>query len=383
MFATGRWRYVAAGVLVVALAIVAAQAGIHLKKVWVVKVLKLPDGWEGGVANDVSDSGLIGGGFRNEGDRWAVPAFWKKGKPYEVIEAIGVPDGYEDAFGIVMSINNSQLAGATWNSPFDQVAMKWDVCKKTFLNLHPGDDYIASGAWGINARGDVCGFLIEPVVGGIARVPYVWRHCGKETELTRGDFAQGWTSGINSWGMVSGWAFDDFSEVHAVFWGWKGKMTDLHDEIEEALKDELNGGSLDQTIAYDVHENGMVVGQAYVAANYLTWPWSWTKKRGVKILDTGKVEGGVAWKAVGAGIAGSVGPLAEQDAAVWVKGRLDVIPDVKGYDFSEGSSLNRRGMVVGYAAEDELVDPAVPWVAWKKVVPKKKHFGKKKCGKKK
>ena len=377
MSASSGVRCVVALALAVAIVGAVSYAGSVVKKVWVIEVLDLDEDWTGGWANDINESGLVGGGYRTADAASSFAAYWKAGEPYGLNDAIGTPDGFSGANGNVLSMNNKgQIAGSIWVG-WDQIAVKWDTGKKTVTNLHPSDDYIASGAWGINSRGDVCGFLIEPTGTGFVRVPYFWSHSGKkDTALTTGDFEEGWTSAVNSNGAVSGYVFDLTGtppfEFHPVFWDNKGKMTDLFDAIDEALK----GYDLVQAFAGDIHENGMVIGDAVAFDNgvLMRWAWTWTESGGVKFLDQGNADEALPWKAVGIRVAGTLGTWGDDlDAVVWRKGKLDVIPDPTDYGQSESSSVSRKGVVVGYSFADD--DPGIParfpeepiaWIASKK-----------------
>lgn len=377
MFASSGLRYAVTLAVVLAFVGVGAHAGFKLHKVWVVELLELDEDWTGGWANDVNDPGLVGGGFRIGTEDSGFPAYWEKGKPYALNDKIGTPDGFEGANGNVLSMNNKgQIAGSIWLG-WDQVAVRWDTGKGTVTNLHPGDDYIASGAWGINAKGDVCGFLIGVTDTGIVRVPYRWSWSGKkDAALTTGDFEQGWTSGINASGTVSGYVFTIASapptEFHPCFWDSKGNLTDLFEDVDDALE----GYDLVQAFADDVHENGMVVGDAVAIEDGVTlrWAWTWTKADGVKLLDKGDADQAIAWKTNSIFVAGTLGAWGDDlDAVVWRKGVLDVIPDPEDYGQSEASSVNRKGLVAGYSFADD--DPGAPirfpeesvaWVARKK-----------------
>jgi hypothetical protein len=367
---------VVAFALMMAVAVVAADAGIKLKKVWVVELLDLKKDWTGSWANDINDTGMVGGGFREKDVAGGFPAYWKKGDPYSLNDKIGTPDDFDGANGNVMSMNNKgQIAGSLWIG-WNQIAVRWDTGKGTVANLHPADDYLASGAWGINARGDVCGFLIDGTLEeGFVRVPYVWSHCGKKDRaLDTGDLDEGWTTAINARGAVSGYAFPStFAEIHPVFWDNKGKMTDLFDDVDDAIEDY----DIAQGFAMDVHENGMVVGDAIAFlddGSILRWAWTWTESGGVKLLDKDDADQATPWKCVGIRVSGTLGAFSDvdMDPAVWTLGKLERIPEPKDYERGEASSVDRWGMVAGYSFPAD--DPGIPfgnpenligWVAYK------------------
>ena len=392
-FSTRTWLVLAV-VITVSLGLVGSSAAGQ-KCTWKVKLLDGPakEDWYGTLANDISDTGLIGGSWFDENLGWHA-AYWWKGKCYDLETECGIPSGTDQSN--VMSINaKGLLAGYAYDgtNPYFQQAVLWNAKKETYTNLHP-EDWDASLVYGINARGDCCGFVVEDPSTENGVLPYwvhayVWPKNDRDGFTLPGtyDFLYSEAFGINSRGDVVGWGVvlgDAGFEFQALLWkkNWWGKykLYNLH------LK-EIDGDTWIDSSALDITECGKVLGRVWDGKGVPAQPYEWTCKGGFELLDDGeKGEGaGVAWKGVGKYIAGGVGEgrtwlgqAISDSAAVWVKGKLCVVVDEKGdYKSFEASSVNRWGAAAGFAImdddeDDTTMDDMFPrgWVATKKAKKK-------------
>ncbi|MHC4943384.1 MAG: hypothetical protein ACYTG7_10240 [Planctomycetota bacterium] len=355
------------------------------EEVWVVEPLPADPAWFGTYGNDINDWGLIGGLWK-DGDAQPHPAYWICDEYFDVIETLGAPPGYEDAYGAVITTNNFGLmCGGVWHGPYDQIAMLWNLIEGTYEILHI-DGMIASHALGLNFFGDACGFVVEPFTGfpGVKIQGYFWSRYGNNDQvLSPGDYVWSYGVGVNAFGTVCGYVYSEFpffnpNSDRAVIWkqkSWFDKekvMLDIHPYLE----------ALDPNVVasrcYDIHDDGVVVGRVTIYNQvddvYESKPFMWTEWCGASILDCGGYTNGIAYRADFGKVTGRIGDRdleGDQDAAVWKHGYLDVIPDLPGYPISVGSGINMLGMVVGAASAPDDPgrpdDPAWPrgWIAKK------------------
>jgi uncharacterized membrane protein len=358
------WR---GGLLAGALALAILTLGAHAgndQKVWNVTLLTQED-WAGSIANDVNASGLIGGAWVDE-DAEVHPGFWEDGEFYDIVDTCGVPEGYEDGGGAVFTVNNKGLmAGSVWAGS-DQIAVLWDSKKCTYESKHPDDeDLVASGLWGLNSEGDTCGFVVD--TEGFWS-PWLWPRKGKdERALSTGDYEEGQATAINAKGTVVGRVFTRGVAWHAALWTKKDELVVLHDDLTEA--DE----NIFQSVAYDIHEDGTVVGQAWAWTEdaWRSIGWTWTEKDGAELLPMGSATWAIAWRAVGNFVAGGVSGFRweDEDAVVWEKGTLDVIPALEDFPIMEAAGVAADGTVVGvaWAEDDDYYLYPQAWVAVKEM----------------
>jgi len=157
---------------------------------------------------------------------------------------------------------------------------------------------------------------------------------------------------------------------HAVLWvkGHKGdyELIDLQEDLNELEDDQILMG-----VAYDVGEDGTVVGRALAYDEDINFlgvaPFSWTAEDGAVLLDQDKTGSAVAWKKVSKYIAGGIGGGwgMSDDAVVWTNGDLEILPDLDDFPYMKASSVTGSGLVVGYAY-DENFARTQGWYAEKK-----------------
>ncbi len=368
---SARTKLVLAVVIAVSFGLVGSSTASGKDKCdWKVTLLEGPadEDWKGTLANDVSDSGLIGGSWFDEYLGWHA-AYWWKGKCYDMATEVGIPA--DTTQSNVMSINARGLMGGYAYSDDYSVyeAMLWNVCKETYVNLHP-DDWDASLVYGINARGDAVGYVVEDPSAENPALPYwvhayVWPKNDRDGFTLPGtyDFVYSEAFGINASGWIVGWGVTEEFRFQALLWK-KDKCGDY--ELVNLHEDEIDGETWIDSGGLDISESGKVIGRVWSGIGVPAQPFEWTSKNGFELLDDGDDgEGaGVAWKAVGKYIAGGVGEgrvwlgqaIADK-AVVWGKKGLETVADSKdGYESFEASSVSRRGVVVGFAIMDDDED---------------------------
>lgn len=368
-----RTKYVSLITCVLLIFMLATASAAPREKVWVVTPLPTDSDWHGSFGNDVNDSGYIGGGWIDE-DGGYHAAYWYRGDYYDLADEIGVPEDQEGGTSNVLSINNHGLMGGmAMSADGDQVAVLWDVKHDTFEDMHP-EDTLSSVIWGVNASGDASGKADElrTLPWGEERVlpqPYVWPKNDDGLALPIGDSLGGRTSGINASGTVAGAYFSPIGWVQAAIWTRDSngdyEMTDLHEELDD--------DTISASEAFDVNENGMVIGIAVgwdADGVFFTYAWTWTEDDGIDILDDDDVGAAIAWKTAGRYIAGSTGLLgntADSTAAVWVRGELELLPENDDLTQSECASVNKSGLAVGYGFDKDDTGLVYPqgWYAEK------------------
>ena len=335
---------------------------------WKLTALYGPTGtdWEGTVANDVSDLGLVGGAWIDEDFRFHG-AYWRRGKAYDVATEIGIPTG--TTLSNVYSVNAAGVMGGTASSldGWTVVAMLWDTKKDTWTNLHPDDDTaLTSGIAGINGWGDAAGYVMELAPShpwGVHFRACVWLKKDSTATFLPGtdEYFYSEATGINAWRTISGFAVTTAGAWHAVI--WKRTKNGTYELID--LQDDEFDDDLVQSTATDVGERGTVVGYGWYDRDHRQLAYTWTAKGGLSFLDEDDTGRSVAYKAAGTLVAGGIGagswsggPVSD-DAAVWIRGKLKVVATSWGdYDSLEASSVNRWGTVVGAAfLEPDADDP--------------------------
>jgi len=353
-------------VLVLAVVLAGPEAGAKDKE-WQVSQLPYLTGWYGAVGNDVSDSGYIGGAWIDEDGQYHA-ACWYEGKAHDLTDEIGVPGDFP--YSYVYSVNsNAVMCGAAADELGYQLAARWDVEDGTVENLHPGDDYILSAAQALNAEGDAAGFA-SAMDGAVYRnYAWLWPKGDREGErLPSGDFRHALAYGLNANGTVVGLGVGWDGSWNAVMWV-KGKQGEY--EIV-GVQEDLNDCQDEEVImgrASDVGEDGTVVGFVWLE-DFSSRPFAYTVKGGVELLDEDGTGEGIAWKTVANYIAGGIGGSygMSDDAAVWVKGELEILPDLDDGALMEASSINKSGLAVGYAFDEDDTSFTYPqgWYAEKK-----------------
>jgi len=329
---------------------------------WVVSILEGPsEDSAGTLANDISDTGYIGGAWFDEFAGWHA-AYWYRGDAYDLEDEIGIPEG--TVYSNVLSINNGGLmVGDAWSADYSKyVGALWDLRRETCTELTTdSDDLLAVYVYGVNAPGDVVGAVIEAVTvsPGFQFHAYIWPRNDRDGYKlpTTDDFLHTVCYGINARGAIAGLGVTWDGEVHALLWK-KDAYGDY--ELIDLQEEEFDDSDLIMSQAYDVGEHGAVVGNGLWDADEPPVPFVWSRRGGVETLDTGDSDTGIAWKAVGNYIAGGIGTGGSlfgqnisDDGVVWRNGTLHVVATShEGYDYFESSSVNRRGVVVGIALKE-------------------------------
>jgi uncharacterized membrane protein len=355
-----------------------AWAGAVQQAEWELTMLPLDPAWDGAFANDINDTGLVAGAGVDDAAPFVwYPAYWEDGQPYALLEACGAPEGWEGSNGVVMRVNNAWQATVDLWGPMGQNSWRWDIQTCEVENLHPAG-WWASGSTDINERGDVTGYLIGPRPAPIPPgmppwrgLGYHWSHNGRRDRLLDpGEFSESWGNGVNNRGTVAGISFDRDALYHATVWTGEARI-DLHPDLVAADPRTLH------TIAWDVHENGTVVGHSvtefaepcntYFNGCFLeTRAWAWNEATGVVFLDSGGYLHAKPGEAADEYIVGTLGDCPNEgdwQAGVWVQGQLEIIPDPPGLPISEPWSVNRKGMVAGYSLPECGSLTYYPWVA--------------------
>jgi probable HAF family extracellular repeat protein len=218
-------------------------------------------------------------------------------------------------------------------------------------------------AWAISNRGEVAGFAENstpdpgcPAPQVLHFKPVVWEK-GVIHELpTYGGDPDGIAQEINDNGQVVGGSgtcatfnpnfLYNLVSVHALLWQ-KGKATDLGN---------LGGqtGQAGGNIAYDINNQGQVVGNSDLPGDTTFHAFLWTKKIGMQ--DLGTLSGDVASVSISINDAGSVvGASLDANfnprAFLWEKGVMTdlntLIPAGSPLYLLTGCSINSRGEIAG------------------------------------
>jgi hypothetical protein len=352
------------------------------EKTWVVTVLEGPSGhsWTGTFGNDVSDSGSVVGAWF-DADELMHAAYWVDGVCHDLESEIGAPEGTTQSY--LNTVNaHGLMGGGIILDDGSYRAVLWDVTAETYKSLHPAG-YAGSRVYTVNASGDAVGW-VETTDG--VEVAWVWPKGGGTGQALPGqsDYDNVRANAINSSGMIVGqgqdgtWMAPGSWELPVwvpLVWIRKGQSWELVD-IREDCED-----GLPMIRAYDVSEDGEVVGRRWDEFLY-TAAWSWTAEDGYVELDDDETGDGSAWRVVGQTVAGGIGfgPLgnSEQDwisddAAIWVKGKLEIVAteveyDGETYAYVDGASINRKGVATGFCFRFPADPPYLPlgWMAEKK-----------------
>jgi hypothetical protein len=311
-------------------------------------------------------------------------AYWYKGEFHDLTKEIGLPSGAGDSY--VNSVNsNGLMGGGAILQDGSYRAMLWDVKRETWDCIHPsGSKYAQSRVFTVNASGDAVGWVM---LDDGTNVAWVWPKGDTTGEALPGlsDYDGTRANAINSSGMIVGQGQDGTWMAYGswelprwvpLVWVKKGKSYELVD-----IREDFDDDDYPMIRAYDVSEDGEVIGRMWDELLY-TAAWSWTANDGVAVLDDDDTGDASAWRVAGKTIAGAIGfgPLGtgEQDwicddAAIWVNGTLEIVAkeveyDGKTYQYVDGASANKSGLVTGFCFRLPSDPPYLPlgWVAEKK-----------------
>jgi probable HAF family extracellular repeat protein len=218
-------------------------------------------------------------------------------------------------------------------------------------------------AWAINNRGELAGFAENstpdpgcPAPQVLHFKPAVWEKGVVHQLRTFGGDPDGVAQQINDNGQVVGGSgtcatfntnfLYNLVPVHALLWE-KGKATDLGN---------LGGktGQAGGNIAYDINNQGQVVGNSDLEGDTTFHAFLWTKGTGMR--DLGTVSGDVASVSISINDAGSVVGASldakfNPRAFLWKKGVMtDLNTLIAGHSslhLMTGCSINSRGEITG------------------------------------
>lgn len=213
----------------------------------------------------------------------------------------------------------------------DSAACLWQGGRRQFLGTLGGDE---SAAWGVNDKGQVCGFASAGV--GL-RHAFLWQN-GKMTDLSPGAGRHSLAYSLNDRGQVVGDIQVGRQQPRAVVWS-HGRMTDL------GL---LPGGKWSE--AHHVNNSGEVVGAGDDASGD-TQAIVWTLTRRLSRLGT---LGGKTSVARGINSRGQIVGDADtahqvRHACLWWDGKMvdlnTAIPPGSGRLLRWGEAINDRGQI--------------------------------------
>ncbi|HYD52742.1 MAG TPA: hypothetical protein VEA99_08950 [Gemmatimonadaceae bacterium] len=275
--------------------LLAAPASVAAHDGYALVELPIPGG-VGGAANDINARGQIVGSILSaSGDERA--ALWDQGATHDLgtlpgdwlsvalgINEAGTIVGYSygpsgiravswrqqviapldvspsAGFAAAVAIaSRGTVVGDGWDDTFANHAFAWNRGAATFLGSSAVDD--ASAAVGVNARGDVVGWVLN---GGTSYAT-AWRNGARELLPQRPGHLRSQAYGINAAGQVvgaSGTVGPDYElATRAVLWD-KGQAIDLG----------TPGGA--EASASAISEPGAVVGQGLTASGeVVAWIW--------------------------------------------------------------------------------------------------------------
>ncbi len=236
----------------------------------------------------------------------------------------------------------------------------WQDGEMTQLPTLGGNNGVA---WAISDRGEVAGFAENstpdpgcPAPQVLHFKPVVWKKGVIHQLPTLGGDPDGVAQQINDNGQIVGGSgtcasfntnfLYNLVPVHALLWE-KGKATDLGN---------LGGktGQAGGNIAYDINNQGQVVGNSDLAGDTTFHAFLWTKGTGMQ--DLGTLSGDVASVSISINDAGSViGASLDAKfnprAFLWEKGVMtDLNTMIAGHSplyLMTGCSINSRGEITG------------------------------------
>jgi probable HAF family extracellular repeat protein len=218
-------------------------------------------------------------------------------------------------------------------------------------------------AMAISDRGEVAGFAENstpdtgcPAPQVLHFMPVVWKNGAIHKLPTFGGDPDGVAQQINDNGEVVGGSgtcatfnvnvLYNLVPVHALLWE-KGKVTDLGN---------LGGktGQAGGNIAYDINNQGQVVGNSDLRGDKTFHAFLWTRKTGMQ--DLGTLPGDVASFSIsindaGSAVGGSLDAKFNPRAFLWEKGVMtDLNTRIAGHSplyLLTGCSINSRGEITG------------------------------------
>jgi probable HAF family extracellular repeat protein len=218
-------------------------------------------------------------------------------------------------------------------------------------------------AMAISDRGEVAGFAENstpdtgcPAPQVLHFMPVVWKNGAIHKLPTFGGDPDGVAQQINDNGEVVGGSgtcatfnlnfLYNLVPVHALLWE-KGKVTDLGN---------LGGktGQAGGNIAYDINDQGQVVGNSDLRGDKTFHAFLWTRKTGMQ--DLGTLPGDVASFSIsindaGSAVGGSLDAKFNPRAFLWEKGVMtDLNTRIAGHSplhLLTGCSINSRGEITG------------------------------------
>src|SRR5713101_386672 len=278
----------------------------------------------------LADLGVLLGGFNSQ-------AFWINDEESAVgFSQIGVTDP--------LNGNLQELRGTVWHNG-----------RITTIATFGGNDSMAQG---VNNRGQVVGFALNPIADSMAPLPwptemraFLWDDGVLQNLGTLGG-PDSWAFFINDRGQVVGISYPDSDSSsncdtpgknHVFLWE-KGRMQDI--------------GTLGGNCAWpeDLSDQGQIVGWSNVSGDSTVHPFLWDRGK-IKDLGTLGGSGGVAtWVNDQGEVIGGAYTANDEVflAFVWKNGAMTALDPLPGDCFSIAFRNNSRGQVVGASFSCDL-----------------------------
>jgi uncharacterized membrane protein len=263
---------------------------------------------------DVNDRGQLLGVFVDAGGA-PVPWVWN-GRSFTYLS---MPAGTE--FVQVRRLNARGDVVGTVQYPGDDgllFAVRWDAPRYRPHLLPPAPGDAGSFGHGINDRGTAAGASDRG--DNSPHVPVLWNRRGRVEALpTIGGPAEAWV--VNNAGQVAGYGYarygDDPGNVsHAVFWDVRHRVHDLG-YLPHAI----------DTLAFGISQNGWVVGASVTrpdpeSAATASYGWVWHNSGPLRALPIPAGRQSIAFDVIENGlvvgnVAGDLDELSTSRAAVW------------------------------------------------------------------
>jgi probable HAF family extracellular repeat protein len=221
---------------------------------------------------------IVGGIVGSDGN--SAPAMWQEATGWVNLghpaEGCVMDGNWGDAWGV--NHDGSIVVGLAWYCPGAE-GFEW-TSQTGIVGLgHPQG--ASSRATGISANGStIVGFWEDPIQGN--RQPVRWVSGGAEN-LFLGNIMGEAIAASSNGNQIVGQAADSTGNGRAFYYTETGGLVDLG---------VLSGNKVDQSVAFGIADDGIVIGSSTNPFSWTSKPFVWTKKFGMQPLQKALVHHG-------------------------------------------------------------------------------------------